>query len=1017
MPDPSIGPWNHPKPSSSKPRRVDTSSLSGIEAASRGPTTSQKLSSQPTKVDRATTPPPVTRDPKPTSTRVDIRADNPPPPPRSTGGPPNTVAYQTQPPVNPSSGGPRSSGRDPQPSWRPAGNSSNGNSSTGNSILNNNRFLEINDALPESPSRNASTGNSILNNNRFLEINDALPERSAGKSILQNNRFLEINDALPKTDSEVPASPVEAAATDLQNAIDLRNSQPQFVQQYYQPQVNLARENLVEVVQEDIETGVTPPRPPHFDTTPVSVQRANNSSDIVEQFADDPVLGAHVLAAVEAANVNIEVDDTLELVNDAGSPSNALHTLDNVYEDLSPEAQERVLADDNVQQVFEDVADDATVLLTNEPPTDFQIMDAVRVSADELDNTLADVDNPDLAAEVVRHSLPAFDNAIAINAEREDKFGVDYDGLVTESTLDILGSLSDRIVGARSESDALAGLTRLALQGTTNVTAPFNAGVPDTSGGKGITLALSIVDAHVANGSPESQEKATLAVEHLIADFDTYANSSDSPLASAVSAFGQHTEELNYYITFASDETPSEDLQAAIEQYIDDKNKEWLADDDRQGTWESELERLESDLADHGATLLLTRDLLSEYAHLTPSGESDLAAVADNESDNFAVAASIALDSDEQEHAEILSQVDIDSALEYFGTLKNVNRATGLSTKLVNWQLNSVVATSIGEVVADDPQSIANARDAINSLRTERFAEVLKIDGGLEELNSALDALEETLPDGSPIPPEKIAERFEAFEQKLGGIKSFSDADSALGAFADIGFYRTSVDFATSLGYEPSDSAIGRFGTSKAVGKGLAIAGVAWSAYGVAKDIKDGEYAQAGLGAIGVGGAALPFLTSAAWASPVSAVIAVGVVLGTYQLNRVQDSNKFTGEDARNFLGELGFDDDAARALADRSGKKHHVVDALIEYGKLNGLSYQESIDWVNSLDKDQIDYVRDRFHHYLDDTGGSLENFNESNESDADIINIYESTPIQREPTSAAVADWILEQRDIPRP
>ena len=69
MPDPSIGPRysGNSSSSSSKSRTVDTSSLSGIEAASKAPTTEQKLSTQPTTVSNATGSTPVIRDPKPMS--------------------------------------------------------------------------------------------------------------------------------------------------------------------------------------------------------------------------------------------------------------------------------------------------------------------------------------------------------------------------------------------------------------------------------------------------------------------------------------------------------------------------------------------------------------------------------------------------------------------------------------------------------------------------------------------------------------------------------------------------------------------------------------------------------------------------------------------------------------------------------------------------------------------------------------------------------------------------------------
>lgn len=991
MPDPSIGPRYAHSNSAVKKRTVDTSSLSGIEAASKGPTTEQKLIAQPTKVSEVIEKTPV------------IRNSN------SNGEYQNPA--DTQVPQN-------------------ASGVVAGNIVAGGVIA---AATARETQITGHPGNIGTTAAQIT---------------SSGNPTPQNQRFLEINDVNSNSTAVVTASPIESAAVNVQDSIETRDSLPVSIQHYYQPQVTLARENLVEVVQDEIETREYPARSPHGDLLPIRVQRSQTSQDIVGQFTDEPVLGAHVIRAVEAANVNIEVDDTVNLVNRASSSDRALNALDNVYEDLSPVAQGRVLADENVQEVFADVANEVTTPLRN-PSTNHRIMDEVRISADALDEVVQEVDNPDLAAEVVRHTAPAFDRAIEINAERDDlnAGGVNFDGLVTENTLDILGSVSDRIAGGRKESEALDVLTRLALEGTTSVTAPLNAGVPDTSEGKGITLALSIVDAHKADPSSESQEKATIAVEHLIADFDRYANDSEGPVATAVNEFSEHTEELNYYISFASEETSPELLHAAIEQYTDNKNAEWL--DENGITWEARLGEIEGNVADHGATLLRNRELLSEYTELTPSGENALSEAADT--DNFAVAASIALDSDE--HIDVLNEIDADSALDFFATLKNTNRATGLSTKLANWQLSNVVAGSIADVVSGDPESIANARTAIDSLRTERFATALGIDGQLDELNLALDALEETLPDGTPIPADQIAERFAEFESKIDRISIFSNESNLLGAairslglaasaqgaysattaffndpsiesgidaaLADIGFYRTATDFAKQLGYEPRDSALGHLGSNKTVGKVLGGAAVLWGTYGVAKDLYDGEFTQAALGTAGVTGAALPLIfSSSSWAGPVGAAISVGVVLGSYQVNRVNASNEYTGEAARDFLGELGFDNDAARALADRSGETYQAVDALIKYGNLNGLDYQESIDWINSLDKDQLDYVRDRFHHMLDRNDGSLNDFNQTSENDAATIRRFENPRLRHYvPISAATADWILESRGIPRP
>ena len=900
----------------------------------------------------------------------------------------------------------------PAPSPAPAPTPVNTGSGQAN-ITTSRQFLEANGvnpppATPPAPTVSANSG-SPSTNNYFLDINGvatdtpaATPQPFSSNSSLSYNRFLEINGVYPEpVDPPAPQTQVEAAVVQLEEAIDTRDAVPPHLQGYYQGQVNAARDNLEHAIHDEIESIPLPPY--SYDPDAVTLQqKIDTGNAIAAEYTNEPIIGDEVQRAVDSVIADYEVEDTLETLEDAGSSQQALGILDDVYADLSPTAQDRIRSEQRVQEIFDDIATDATQPL-HEPSTDFNLMSDVLISADNLDQALSDIDNPDLAAEVVTRTLPAFDNAIALQHERDDSFGI-YDGLMFDETLNILGSVSDRIIGADNERVAMDGLTRLALQSGPGIKADY-AGIPDTSDGSGIALATSIIKSLETDPDPDFPDLAVRATDKLIEDYGQYI---EGPVAESIEEYAEHTEELNFYISAFPTDLPPEQLQSAIEEYVENKGPEWQA----------ELTRLEANVADHGVNLLRGSEMISEVTHVTDDGAEKLTDVASQ--DNFVNAVSIASGS----HPERLAEIDIDAALTFVSTLKLGNKTIGLGRRLANAHVQGVVAQAIGDVSPTDPASIAAARSAINSLRSEQFAEVWEIDGGLAELDKAVEALEGTLPDGGVIDVDEISTRFSEYEDELSGLKAF-EANQPLGfafrslglassvqgaisstsaffddpslesgikaAVADISFAQQATQFATELGIVADDSALAlRFGSNATVGKLLGVAGIALGTVGVVRDLQDRDFLQAGLGAAGIGGGALALFGSASWAGPVG--VAIGVLaaagsLGVDQFRTVAESNKYTGEEARAFFRHAGFDPVAARALADRSGEGYSPVPALLHYGKLNGLSTEETIDWINSIDKEELDRARDFFHHQLDHTDGSLEDFDAEDAQTTNIV------------------------------
>ena len=68
--------------------------------------------------------------------------------------------------------------------------------------------------------------------------------------------------------------------------------------------------------------------------------------------------------------------------------------------------------------------------------------------------------------------------------------------------------------------------------------------------------------------------------------------------------------------------------------------------------------------------------------------------------------------------------------------------------------------------------------------------------------------------------------------------------------------------------------------------------------------------------------------------------------------------------------------------------------------------------DKTEKATKDQLDWVRDRFHYTLDKINGDLSDFQATHVDDSQWISIGYTGPI-----SVTHADWVLRDRGIPVP
>jgi len=737
--------------------------------------------------------------------------------------------------------------------------------------------------------------------------------------------------------------------------------------------VNDARADLQDAVRDEIDE--TEPSGPGLN--PVTLpQKVETGQGIIERFASDDVLYSEVERAVGTVIVDIEVEETVDFVAAASSSDVAYGRLADRYGTVSDEAQLRLLQEETVQEVLDDVVETATEPLAT-VATDSRPSMRVYDATERVENLVDEADNPDLAAEIVLRAQPAFDQALRDGGDRSISTRVP---LVNGQTMQSLGRISDSLTGARREGVALRGMAEFAIAGADDPVFGTRY-IPNTSDGTGLPLALEVVRQLEADPDVD----AAPVMDEVIDNFEDYL---EGPVGDAIEDYSDHTEELNFYVASFPTDLPPERLQGAIAEYIENKGPEWQED----------FDRLFGDVGAHGVNVLRQREMIGAMTDLTEDGEEKLTDAASG--DEFRISTEIAA----QSRPEELVDIDINSAIEFVDGLGIADNTVSLRRSLAN-----------AHVQGDDRNGPISPDD----------------------IQQQYQVVEEKLDDLSAFPAnEPLGFAFRSLGLAVSAQSAYGSTralieDPSLGnavtaAVDGITFAQSSTEFATELGLVADDAAIAtRFGSNATVGKLLGVAGLAFGTVGVISDIRDGDHIQAGLGAAGVGGGALALFGTASWAGPVgigiAAVAAVGS-LGVNQYRNVSASNDYTGQEARDFFAHAGFDADAARALADRSGEGYSPIPILMQYGQEHGLTPQETIDWMNSLDKSDLDFARDRFHHTLDDIDGDLSEFAATHEDDQSRINQFErrarrGVTVRGTPISVATADWILDARNITLP
>ena len=453
-------------------------------------------------------------------------------------------------------------------------------------------------------------------------------------------------------------------------------------------------------------------------------------------------------------------------------------------------------------------------------------------------------------------------------------------------------------------------------------------------------------------------------------------------------AWLEHNEELNYYIQTAGQILTPDELSDAVQDYIDNQSDEWR----------SEHERLESELAGAGE-----RYLLALNENQLANGDPDDFADRNDPATQMAIALAL------NENPSLVENLDVERLIPALGEQGG--------RQIANAQFQHEVIDRFAALDGGSEADVAAAREGIDTLRNQTFADVFTNDGDLESWNDTLDALDATLDaedavaahdalvaelsDSSSIDEDSglaLTLQSLSLAAAYGGDQEFSVAQeldlsdrAALindGLTAAIGYPVAALDFPTTGPLTGSANFASKF---------IGAASVGLAAYNVVDSAASGDAAGVAFNSGALAGSVLAF-----WAPGPGTAIALGfsAISVTYnQLKKVELSNQYTTldsdtrENAINFITHADLDRDAAIALLDRSGDGHSAIPLFLRLGEHNGWDLDQTLDHINELHADgDLNTWRDHYHHALDRTGG-----------DASEVELYDVLHLERPATQPA--------------
>lgn len=660
-------------------------------------------------------------------------------------------------------------------------------------------------------------------------------------------------------------------------------------------------------------------------------------------------------------------------------------------------------------------------------------------ASERLERMTADVD-PETAAIIAEQALRPIEDRIG----DIEVAGVMVDGMLAPAWTS-LATVADRVAGT-ARGDAIVNRLADALYESGGGPGNFNLLAPLREQGVGLGLFLrmaEVADARYGEGATD------VFMREVNTALDDFVGNGVQP---AIDAYSEHTAELNWLLQNLGPGATPEMLQQATQAYID-----------ANPGWQERHDELQAEVARQGGLLLqqiealrnLPPGLREEYGD---DAEAQIKELLEDPETGFAIATAAGT------NPESIAELDLPDMVDFAGTLGLTDSGLNVVKALATAHVQHNVLGSLANLDPSDPSALANARAQIATLRNPSIATALGIDPSqLDQLDTAVDELQRTLPQaGETLSQADVEARLARLNTQLDQLSAFHNSQPLGQVFRGIGVaagvaslwgatsgfiddpslegavqtlagaagLSTAVgDLATGLGAIPETSVWARFSASTTFGKVLGTVGLGLGLVGVVDSLSEGDLAQAGIGAVGVGGGALALFGTASWAGPVGVVIGFAAAAASFGLSifRANEAEGELEDASRPFLESLGFDEEAADILSDFSGEGYSSVGLLMRYGESRGLTAVETVAWINDIPGEELGRLRDILNYVADDIDGKYADFPATTSDDA-RFNDEEYAQVARDnpghlvlgelpPESAAQLDIALEVLGITVP
>ncbi|MFM9272194.1 LysM peptidoglycan-binding domain-containing protein [Halomonas elongata] len=743
---------------------------------------------------------------------------------------------------------------------------------------------------------------------------------------------------------------------------------------------------------------------------------------ILEEGYDSasPAVQAALDRSDDARAIAENTADFLDEAQTAEDPAEALRIYQEGYDNAPERVQNALDLSRDAQAIIDDATAWAAEPLEGELDGVETPQQRMLIASQRLD-TLTEGRGPRSTAEVMDAMLPHFDAASTRFQE--------YGGLIvgpsgTQQLIPIL----DRIDGTDTGDATIQRLVELLRVDMNSLRGALNDSVSE--GGRIPALALELAAQEGASGF---REEVFAAVE----------NFRDYGIEENAQAYHSHLEELGYMIDAGGASMTPDQLEAAIDDYIESQDD----------GWGEELESLRGDLAAGGAGLLeQVQQLQSLPDDIRADYQDRIGGLLDDTNAQLAVSTAL------QEKGELVRGDAGETLIEVFNEL-GISGDDPLAATLVGAYLNENVLGSVAELDFTDASAMEEARDAIGEALSDQpqLAELMgvstgkldelatllsgvlpgeplsggnefgRVNGILRNLNNTLDQIDGKFVRNTPF---RTAFRTTAVTIVGSGLINaghnfLENPDLRNSAELGVALSRVGVDSAQLAAAVRSITNTNTVNGLKTAGKFVHIMGATLAGLDAVSRLRDGDYLGAGLNTAVAGGVGMAVMfSSTSWGGPVGFGIATAASVGLY----IQESLKETPYETpamADFLTHAGFSEAAAEILIERSDDGYNAVPLLMRYGELHGLDRAQTVKWINAIPRKEngsamLAALRDNLHNTLDNRleNGNIHQFDEHAEGfELFSPSLGEARSGVLEPRSAFELDAILPQLGIASP